>query len=287
MLTAGRDRGDSLRWAGQGTERLLAALATLPDHRLDRPTALPGWTGKHLLAHLAANAEALINLAAWARTGVPTPMYASPQQRTADIEAGARRPAAELRAWVADSAAALDTALAHLDAGQWLRPVRTAQGRTVPAEEIPWMRAREVLVHAVDLDAGMSFADLPADFLAALIDDITAKRSNAGDGPALVLTATDFPRTWTITGASPPAAATSVGPSAPVAGTGQSAPVPGAGPSAAVAGSPAAATGVGPPAPVAGAGPPATVTAPLADLAAYLAGRPFDGMAAPALPPWL
>jgi maleylpyruvate isomerase len=50
--------------------------------------------------------------------------------------------------------------------------VRTAQGRTVPASEVPWMRSREVWVHAVDLDAGVAFADVPADVLAALVDDV-------------------------------------------------------------------------------------------------------------------
>jgi maleylpyruvate isomerase len=57
--------------------------------------------------------------------------------------------------------------------------VRTAQGRTVPATETPWMRAREVCVHAVDLDAGLTFADLPDDFNRALREDIRAKRGLA------------------------------------------------------------------------------------------------------------
>jgi maleylpyruvate isomerase len=209
VLNADRSLEDSLGWTDQGTGRLLAALATLPDDGLDEPTTLPGWTRRHLLAHIAANAEALINLTNWARTGVPTPMYASPQQRAADIEAGSRRAAADLRAWVADSAAALGASLAGLDPGQWGQPVRTAQGRTVPAEEIPWMRAREVMVHTVDLDAGVGFADLPADFLAALADDIAAKRSAAGDGPALILNATDHDRSWTVAGTGTPSTVTS------------------------------------------------------------------------------
>jgi maleylpyruvate isomerase len=58
----------------------------------------------------------------------------------------------------------------------WQAAVVSAQGRTVPATETPWMRSREVLIHVVDLDAGLTFADLPADFLAALRADITAKR---------------------------------------------------------------------------------------------------------------
>jgi maleylpyruvate isomerase len=53
------------------------------------------------------------------------------------------------------------------------------------------MRAREVYVHAVDFDAGTGFADLPADFLAALLSDVAARRSAQGNGPALTLTASD------------------------------------------------------------------------------------------------
>jgi maleylpyruvate isomerase len=95
------------------------------------------------------------------------------------------------------------------------------------------MRAREVLVHAVDLNAGTGFGDLPRDFLAALVTDIVAKRRE----PALLLSPTDDDRTWQ--------------------------------------------TGDGDPVPV-------LVRGPLAELTAYLAGRPFrDVEPAPALPPWL
>ncbi|MFE9695032.1 DinB family protein [Micromonospora sp. NPDC005806] len=194
---------DSLRWMAQGTKIFFDALAGLPGEELDQPTALDGWTGKHLLAHVAANADALVKLTRWARTGEETPMYSSPEQRDADIEAGANRPATELRAWAAQAAAALDARLAELNKQQWTHRVRTAQGRMVPAEHVPWMRAREVMVHAVDLGAGVGFDDLPPDFLSALIDDITAKRSS-GDGPALTLTATDRKATWAVAGTGDP-----------------------------------------------------------------------------------
>lgn len=36
------------------------------------------------------------------------------------------------------------------------------------------MRCREVFVHAVDLDSGVSFADVPDEVQAALIDDVFA-----------------------------------------------------------------------------------------------------------------
>jgi maleylpyruvate isomerase len=204
-MVADRTRADSLRWMAQGTKTFSAALAALPDDRLDQPTALPGWTGKHLLAHVAANANALVNLAHWARTGEETPMYSSPQQRDADIETGATRWATELRAWATQAAETLHARLAELDEQQWARQVRTAQGRTVPADEIPWMRAREVMVHAVDLAAGVGFDDLPADFLAALLDDITGKRSAGGEDRELILTATDHHGTWIVAGTGDPA----------------------------------------------------------------------------------
>jgi maleylpyruvate isomerase len=175
-------RSDSLRWTQHGTELVARALADLDDAALHAPSALPGWTRAHVGAHLALNAEALGNLVHWAATGERTPMYASPEQRAADIEAGSRRSADELRAWFERSAARLASDTDRLTEAQWLAEVATAQGLTRQAREIPWMRAREVMVHAVDLGVGLGFADLPADFLDRLRADITGKR---GEVPAL------------------------------------------------------------------------------------------------------
>ncbi|GEL20689.1 maleylpyruvate isomerase family mycothiol-dependent enzyme [Pseudonocardia asaccharolytica] len=221
-------------WVAEGTALLLGGLGGLSDGGLDAATALPGWTRRHLLAHVASNAEAIGRLVSWARTGRETPMYASSAQRAADIEAGARRPAADLCAWVRRSADELAEAFSALPEPAWQAQVVTAQGRTVPAAELPWMRAREVCVHAVDLGTGIGFADLPDGFCAALVEDIAARRSTAGDGPALTVAATGSDATWTIDGA----------------------------------------------------GEPRSVALPVAELAAWLAGRPARA-GLPELPPWL
>ena len=74
-------------------------------------------------AHLSLNAEAIGNLVHWARTGEERPMYASPEQRSADIEAGALRPVDELLAWFEESAQVLADAMAELTDEQWQRAV--------------------------------------------------------------------------------------------------------------------------------------------------------------------
>jgi maleylpyruvate isomerase len=91
-------------------------------------------------------------------------------------------------------------------------------------------------IHGIDLAARTTWADLPPEFLTDLLDDVTARRSSKGGGPALAVAATDTGHTWEV----------------------------------------------------AGAGAPLPVSAPLADLAAYLTGRPAAELtAAPALPAWL
>jgi maleylpyruvate isomerase len=227
---------DALAWMQDGTRKLLAGLDRLPDEALAGPTALPGWTRRYLVSHVAANADALRNLVHWARTGEERRMYASTQQRESDIAAGSRLPPTELRAWVTSTAQALAADLDALPEGAWDAKIITAQGLTRAAGEIPWMRDREVYIHAIDLDLGIGWADLPAGFLTVLLDDVTSRRSSKGGGPALAVAATDTGHTWEV----------------------------------------------------AGGGAPVPVSAPLADLAAYLTGRTAPELnAAPVLPPWL
>jgi uncharacterized protein (TIGR03083 family) len=229
---------DTRQWMRQGTS-LFIRQVNLGDDALSAPSALPGWSRKHLLAHVCANADAVGNLIRWAATGEPTPMYRTPEERAAGIEAGIRLPAPDLGAWLHRSADALEGAMAGLSDEQWREPVVTAQGRTVSASEVPWMRAREVFVHAVDLAAGLAFTDLPAGFLVALCDDAVAKRGT-GPGPALALEAEDTGGPWHLTGS----------------------------------------------------GLPVTLSGQLAEITAYLTGRPHrvvtsSGEKAPVLPPWL
>ena len=90
-----------------GSTIFLVVLDSLSDEDLDAATQLPGWTRRHVVAHVHDNAAALRRLVRWARTGERPPMYDGPEQRAAEIEAGSQLPAAELRSSVRASAAHL------------------------------------------------------------------------------------------------------------------------------------------------------------------------------------
>jgi uncharacterized protein (TIGR03083 family) len=172
-------------WLNDATELMLGAVDQLDDAAFATPSPLPGWSIGHIVAHLHFNAEALGRLAGWARTGVEASMYTSTAQRNSDIEAGATLPPAELRRLVHASARALNESFDALTPKLWANTVVTAQGRTVPATELVWIRFREVAVHGIDLGTGINVADFPADAVANLVEEIVAKRLAAGEGPGL------------------------------------------------------------------------------------------------------
>ncbi|MFJ9381319.1 maleylpyruvate isomerase family mycothiol-dependent enzyme [Streptomyces sp. NPDC101455] len=169
-----------LRWMTDGQGYFLARLGQNTDEHLEGPSRLPGWSGRHLLSHLGHNARALGRLAHWASTGETTPMYASPDTRAAEIEAGATWPVRRLRAFVEEEHDRLADALDRLTESLWQTQVVTAQGRHVTADVIPWLRARELWVHACDLPVAGDYADFPADLVDALIADALSRRSAQG-----------------------------------------------------------------------------------------------------------
>jgi maleylpyruvate isomerase len=187
-----------LAWMDEGYAYLAERLDLLDDERLGEPSGLAGWTRRHVIAHVGLNARALGRLVRWAATGERIPMYADGGARAAEIEQGAALPGPELRALVHTEQSRLRAALHRLDEAGWDAIVVTGQGRQVPAREVPWLRTREVWVHAVDLRAGADFPDFPADLLDALITDVAATWRRRGQPPALVVAPTDRAREWRV-----------------------------------------------------------------------------------------
>jgi maleylpyruvate isomerase len=185
-----------LRGWADGELAVAGRLDALTDDELAAPSALPGWSRAHVVAHLTRNADALVNLLTWARTGVETPMYPSREVRDAGIETTAAQLPADLRADYAAAGARLAVAIETLPAGAWTAEVRTGQGRTLPATEVPWMRAKEVWIHGIDLRAGLAFDDLPPELGVVLVDDVLSMFASRDEIPDATIVATDVDRTW-------------------------------------------------------------------------------------------
>ncbi|WP_316355221.1 hypothetical protein [Devosia sp.] len=72
--------------------------------------------------------------------------------------------------------------------GGWDRSVQDAAGRVIGLRDTPRMRARALWLHAIDLDAGGRFSDMPGEFLEVLIRDLAAERLGT---QAIVLVVSD------------------------------------------------------------------------------------------------
>jgi maleylpyruvate isomerase len=177
----------SLLQARRGTAFFARKLNELTDAELDGGTLLPDWTRRHVAAHVGYNARAIARLIEWAATGLETPMYSSPEARNHEIEFGATLSPIALRHLFDHSAVHLNVEWRDLPAEAWHHQVRTAQGRLVPAEETVWMRTREVWMHAVDLDNGATFADIPKAVLERLLKDITGAWHTRGTDAGLLI----------------------------------------------------------------------------------------------------
>lgn len=178
------------------TARYLAAVVELDEEQLRAPSLLPGWTRAHVITHVARNADGLRALLQAAETGEERFMYPSVEARNSEIEEGAGRSPAELRADAVASSgrwvqAANEVHAKHLDA--LVR--RMPDVDPVPARGIGLLRRTEVEVHHADLGLGYTAADWPGDLVEALME--RRRGELEAGGVALTWTADDTGRTWT------------------------------------------------------------------------------------------
>jgi maleylpyruvate isomerase len=192
-----RSLTSALAWAGDGAAHLRGLMTRMADAAFAAPSLLPGWSRAHVLTHVARNADAMINLLEWARTGVPTPAYASGEQRDREIETGAGRDPAAIREDVLASSNRLAVAVRGMPEAAWSVRVGGAQ-HAIPASDVPWMRAREMWIHAVDLDVGASLSDAPGPMLVALLSDAADTMGASPQCPPLRLVAGDINRDWAV-----------------------------------------------------------------------------------------
>ncbi len=178
------------------TQRLVRTVDRLDDEQLAGPSALPGWSRAHVVAHLALNAEGLAGVLQGRIEGEPTTMYRSDEARNEDIDELAAADRAELRERFLAGATLVSEGMERLPDEYWTETFeRTPGGRVIRYAAIPGMRLREVEIHHVDLDAGFSPAGWSDAFSAHLVGAMVKR--GASDDTFRVL-ATDLATTWVI-----------------------------------------------------------------------------------------
>jgi len=160
----GSQIGETVLACADAQRRLVDHLAGLTDAQVRQPSLLPGWSVGHVLTHIARNADAFSRIVAGAQRGDVEAMYPhGADGRSADIETGASRSAADLVADVTTTGERLVDLFAQCDEAAWAGSGMTLGG-TVSIAELPARRRGEVEIHHVDLGIGYSFADWPDDY---------------------------------------------------------------------------------------------------------------------------
>ncbi|WP_330273563.1 maleylpyruvate isomerase family mycothiol-dependent enzyme [Lentzea sp. NBC_00516] len=185
----------------EATDVLYEVVEELDEAAVRGQSLLPGWTRGHVITHLARNADALVNLLTWAKTGVEHQAYASRADRDADIEEGSRRLFQVIKADLDSACQRFEAACREFPAHAWRSEVTAPKGQTIPASAVPLFRLREIWIHLIDLDAGVGFDDLPADFVEEFLDDAVRQFEGRVDSFAVEVTLPDgSQRSWTVNG---------------------------------------------------------------------------------------
>ena len=147
-------------------QRLLETLDALDDATVLQPSLLPGWTVGHVTTHLARQADSVIRVLEAAARGEPAERYpGGREQRAAEIDAGATRPAAEQAEDVRRTIWRLESAWARVPAEGWAL-TGTLLGQPEAVSDLPFRRWREVEVHHADLGlADFSWDDWSAGYV--------------------------------------------------------------------------------------------------------------------------
>ena len=131
-----------------------------PEAWFSAPSALSDWSRRHVIAHLARNAESHVHLFAEAEAGREGDQYpGGPAARAAGIDSYLSLDAPTLIARNRAAVYALEAVWARSSAVAWEGAGRNTLGVRMKTRDLPMLRWREVEVHTTDLDAGVTFHD--------------------------------------------------------------------------------------------------------------------------------
>jgi maleylpyruvate isomerase len=144
---------------------LSESIAGMTEAEARGDSLLPGWSRGHVLSHIARNADGQRHMVEGVLRDEVVEQYpGGDAQRVEEIEAGAHRPVADLLGDVHESQRALVDAWSHVPDGAWDRLTHARAGIR-PVRDGARSRWREILVHLVDLDVGVTPGALPSAYV--------------------------------------------------------------------------------------------------------------------------
>ncbi|GAA3109756.1 maleylpyruvate isomerase [Kribbella aluminosa] len=171
-------------------DRLLALTADLDDPTARGDSVLPGWSRGHVITHLAYFSEAMTRQVEEALQGRLVEVYDGGRPaRDAAIEAGADRPAAELRTHLHRAVTRLMASWDKVSPTDWPLPILHRNSNLSAGLQATW---RELTIHTSDLDLGVTPASWSEDFCLHLLDFL---RPRTPDNTQLILQSPTT--TWT------------------------------------------------------------------------------------------
>lgn len=199
----------------EATQRLVRTVDALDETSLGAASLLPGWTRRHVVAHVILNAEALARVMDGLARGEARAMYASAPARDADINDLSQAHQTELRDRFLASTTWFAEAARTVPPDGWTGVFeRVPSGPVFPRAAIVGMRHREVEIHHADLGVDYTVTDWPEEFLDTVFNQIVADRGETtsmmlrtpdgavlvGDGYGPVVTGTRARLTWWLLG---------------------------------------------------------------------------------------
>lgn len=159
---------EELLWARRGTAYFGRKLNELTDRDLDQASLVPGWSRRHVIAHIGYQARFLARLVEAARKGLAEEVVAEHDAQVEDIDLAATLPPHALRFLFKHSEVHLNVEWRDLSDAGWSANVRALNGSFVQIRSTPRLRAIEIWSGAINLDNGASPYDVPLDLRAAI-----------------------------------------------------------------------------------------------------------------------
>lgn len=172
---------EDLLLARRGTAYFARKLNELSDEDLDGASLIPGWSRRHLIAHVGLHARAMALVTEGVRSGEDLKLHASDEERDQDVVFTATLPSRALRHLFRHSEVHLNVEWRDLTNEQWCGLTVHEQNPAFAIRRTPLQRARMVWLHAIDLNNGGRFSDLPPSLADDLLSEQIGELSNRPD----------------------------------------------------------------------------------------------------------